>query len=112
MSRNRLRFYLDENMDPEIANQLVRHGIYALAAREAGMLEKSDMEQLRFAAGRGRVICTEDSDFADPANFDVEYAGIAYFPGSNRGIGPIVTALRELHRTETAETMENSLRYL
>ena len=74
-------------MNPEIANQLVRHGIDTLAARDAGMLETSDQEQLRFAAEYGRVICTEDADFADQALSNVEHAGIAFFPGGNSGIG-------------------------
>ena len=112
MSTSKLRFYLDENMNPEIANQLGRRGIDVLAARDAKMLNTSDFEQLRFAAKRGRVICTEDSDFTDPTNISLEHVGIAYFPKSNLSIGYIVNALQELYRNETAASMKNSLRYL
>ena len=112
MSRNKLRFYLDENMNPEIANQLVRHGIDALAARDAGMLKTNDLEQLRFATEHGRAICTEDADFAYQAMFNVEPAGIAFFPSRNRAIGYIVSSLRELHHTETTESIRNNLKYL
>ena len=100
MSPNKLRFYLDENMDPEIAEQLRRRGIDALAARDVGLLNVSDDAQLRYAAAHGRAICTKDSDFADPANWLVQHDGIAYFPDRSVSIGYAVNALLELHRIE------------
>ncbi|MDE2748810.1 MAG: DUF5615 family PIN-like protein [Chloroflexota bacterium] len=112
MSQSRLRYYLDENMDPEISEQLRRRGIDALSARDASLLEVSDDVQLRYAASKGRVLCTKDSDFANPANWLVEHDGIAYFPDSSVSIGYAVNALLKLHRKETAESMENRLVYL
>ena len=112
MSPNKLRFYLDENMDPEISEQLRRRGIDAFSARDVSLLEVSDDVQLRYASSHGRVLCTKDSDFANPANWDVEHDGIAYFPDRNVSIGYAVNALQELHRNETAESMANRLVYL
>lgn len=112
MSQSRLRYYLDENMDPEISEQLSRHGVDALAARDVGLLRVSDGVQLRYAATRGRGLCTKDSDFANPANWLVEHDGIAYFPDSSVSIGYAANALLKLHNKETAESMENKLVYL
>lgn len=112
LSQNKLQFYLDENMNPEIAKQLRDRGIDALSARDEKMLKTGDPEQLRFAAAAGRVLCTEDSDFTDSSFFSFEHSGIAYFPNSNLGIGYAVTALQELHRSKTPENMKNSLRFL
>ncbi len=112
MSQSRLRFYLDENMDPEIAKQLRERGIDALAARDEKMLKIGDLRQLSFAAEAGRVLCTEDSDFTDPSFFSFEHNGIAYFPNSHLGIGYAVKALENLHRSETPENMKNSLRFM
>lgn len=112
MSLSKLRFYLDENMDPEISEQLRRRGIDVLTARDVSLLEVSDDVQLRFAASHDRVLCTKDSGFADPANWVAEHDGIAYFPDSSMSIGYAVNALLELHRNETAESMENRLIYL
>ena len=112
MSQSKIRLYLDENMDPEIAEQLRRRGIDTLSARDASLLTVSDGVQLRYAAAHGRVLCSKDSGFANPANWNVEHDGIAYFPDSNVSIGYVVRALQELHRNETAESMKNSLRYL
>ncbi|MCY3778724.1 MAG: DUF5615 family PIN-like protein [Chloroflexi bacterium] len=112
MSQSRLRYYLDENMDPDISEQMRRHGVDALAARDVGLLQVSDGVQLRYTATRGHVFCTKDSDFADPANWVVKHDGIALFPGRSVSIGYAVNALLELYRNETAESMKNSLRYL
>lgn len=112
MSQSKLRFYLDENMDPEIAEQLRRRGIDALTARDVSLLKVSDGVQLRYAATDGRVLCTKDSDFANPANWNVEHDGIAFFPDSNVSIGCMVEALQEVHRAESPESMKNSLRFL
>ena len=112
MSQSKPRFYLDENMNPQIAIQLARRGIDATAARDVGMLRKSDPEQLRFAVEHGRVLCTEDSDFPKMADAGLEHSGIAYFPKGNLGIGYAVSALQDLYQNETAESMMNSLRYL
>jgi predicted nuclease of predicted toxin-antitoxin system len=99
-------------MDPEIAKQLRRRGLDVLSAKEVSLLEVSDDVQLRYAAARGRVICTKDSDFAKPANWTVEHDGIAFFPDGNASIGYIVAALLEVSRSENPENMKNSLRYL
>ena len=112
MSQSKLRFYLDENMDPEIAEQLRRRGIDVLTARDASLLKVSDGVQLRYAAAHGRVLCTKDSDFANPANWNVEHDGIAFFPDNSASIGYIVEALQQVHRNESSESMKNSLRYV
>ena len=112
MPQSKLIFYLDENMDPEIAKQLRGRGIDALAARDENMLRTGDPEQLRFAAEAGRVLYTEDSDFTEPSYFSFEHSGIAYFPNSNLGVGYAVKALQDLHRNESPESMKNSLRFL
>ena len=112
MSPNKLRFYVDEKMDPEIAGQLRRRGLDVLAARDVSLLSVSDGVQLRYAAAQGRLLCTKGTGFADPANWEIDHFGIAYFPNANLGIGYAVNALQELHRNETAESMENRLVYL
>ena len=112
MFQSKLRFYLDENMDPEVAEQLRQRGIDVLAARDVSLLSVSDGVQLRYAVTDGRVLCTKDAGFADPANWDVEHNGIVFFPDSGVSIGYAVKALQELHSNETPENMKNSLRYL
>jgi predicted nuclease of predicted toxin-antitoxin system len=50
-----MKFYLDEDLSPKIAEILRRSGIDALSAHEAGMCEASGQGQLEFAAERKDV---------------------------------------------------------
>ena len=51
-----MKFYLDEDPSPKIAEILRRSGIDALSAHEAGMCEVSDQRQLDFAAMEKRCL--------------------------------------------------------
>ena len=50
-----ISFYLDENMDPEIAKQLRRSGIDAITVRDLGELGDSDINHLKRAHEMGKV---------------------------------------------------------
>jgi hypothetical protein len=57
-----MKFYLDEDFSPKIAETLRRSGIDALSAHEAGMCEVSDQRQLEFAATEKRCLVTRNRD--------------------------------------------------
>ena len=57
-----MKFYLDEDLSPKIAQMLRDHGVDTLSAHEAGMCEASDQEQLEFAAGQKRCLVTRNRD--------------------------------------------------
>jgi hypothetical protein len=57
-----MKFYLDEDLSPKIAEILRRGGIDALSAHEAGMCEASDQRQLDFAAKEKRCLVTRNRD--------------------------------------------------
>ena len=57
-----MKFYLDENLSPKIAEILRRDGMDALSAHEAGMCEVSDQRQLDFAAKEKRCLVTRNRD--------------------------------------------------
>jgi predicted nuclease of predicted toxin-antitoxin system len=75
-----LRFHLDENGDPRIAAGLRLHGIDVTTTPEAGLLGKSDEEQLAFALAEGRVIITRDTDFLRIAASGTEHPGVVFYP--------------------------------
>lgn len=112
MSENKIRLYFDENMPEEAATQLTSHGIDVLTTQKAKRCGADDIDQLYFAAGQGRVICSHDKDFLELARADHAHGGIAFIGYKSQEIGALVRALRELHRNETAENLNNSLRYL
>lgn len=72
MEPDPIRFYLDENLPPEIASQLARHGIDVIR----GPLREADISHLKRASALGRVLCTRDRDFLQLQAMVEEHAGI------------------------------------
>jgi predicted nuclease of predicted toxin-antitoxin system len=61
------RFYLDENLQVAIAEQLRRRGIDAVTARDLDTLSDSDINHLKRATQMGYVLCTYDTDYVQLA---------------------------------------------
>lgn len=107
-----LKFYIDENIPPAVAEQLRKHGIDALSVRDLESLGDSDLNHLQRAAAMGRVLCTHDQDFLRMAAQGDEHAGIAFSPQYNATIGGWVRGLRDLHERITPEEAKGQIFYL
>ena len=57
-----IRFHLDEDADPAIAEGLRRRGIDVTTSQEVGLLGAPDPLQLAHAHAEGRVLFTHDDD--------------------------------------------------
>lgn len=57
-----MKFYLDEDMTPKIAELLRQEGIDATSAHDVNMLQASDLEQLEYAASKKRCMVTRNRD--------------------------------------------------
>ena len=82
-----LRFYLDEQLDVEIARQLIRRGIDVLTVRDLRSFGESDLQQLDRAVEMGRVICTNDRHFIQLASTGKEHCGIVFGQQEKHFIG-------------------------
>jgi hypothetical protein len=51
-----IRLYLDEDVHPDLAGQLRQQGFDCQSAAQAGMLGRSDGEQLEHATAQGRCL--------------------------------------------------------
>ena len=80
-----MRFYLDENLSPRIAEILRARGLDVVSAHEVGNTRLDDRSQLHYAAGAHRAIVTCDiRDFTELTEefiaANLEHAGIVLVP--------------------------------
>ncbi|MEM7333500.1 MAG: DUF5615 family PIN-like protein [Chloroflexota bacterium] len=107
-----LRFYLDENVPVQVAQQLTLKGIDAITVRDLDMLGDSDANHLQKATELNRVLCTYDSDFIHLAMKSEAHAGIVFGQQSVHYIGEWVNWLSLMHSVYTAEDMKNRIEYI
>ncbi len=100
-----MRFYLDENLSPRIAEIGRRQGLDITSWRDSGLAGRTDVEHLEFAAAEGRCLVTQDFRDFRALNrrwkgADRPHAGILYlkanFPVTN--FRAVVTALTRFSR--------------
>lgn len=108
----RIRFHLDEPVDPDIARALRKHGIDVTTTQEAGLRTKSDADQLAFARQDARVLVTHDTDFLRLASRTAEHPGIAYCHKSARSLGEIIQRLVLIYEVLTPEEIAGRVEYL
>ena len=100
-----MKWYLDEDLAPQIAERLRTRGIDAVHTLDVGNAQFSDGEQLRYAAAHQRCLVTRNARhftlLAREAIARQEpHAGIVLCPPTIRGfeIGKIVAAVARLAR--------------
>ena len=57
-----MKFYLDEDLSPKIAQLLRRHGVDCVSAHEKEMFQATDQEQLEAACREKRCLVTRNRD--------------------------------------------------
>lgn len=108
MAATRTRFYIDENLSPEIVNQLRLSGINIIR----GSLGADDPEHMKRAIALGRVLCTEDDDFLKLAATGIEHAGIIKGEQDDHSVGDWVKYLQLVYEVQSAEEMRNTINYV
>jgi predicted nuclease of predicted toxin-antitoxin system len=89
---DRIRFHLDEHVDPAIATALRRAGIDVTTTNEAGLRTKDDEAHLRFASAGGRVIVTRDQDFLRVSHRFKDHPGMVFYT-ANQSMREIIEGL-------------------
>jgi predicted nuclease of predicted toxin-antitoxin system len=107
-----VQFYLDENVQVVIADQLRLRGIEVVTARDLGALSDSDVSHLARATRMGYVLCTHDDDYLQLAASGTEHAGIVIGRQVKHTIGDWVSGLVLIHAVYSAEEMLNRVEYL
>lgn len=107
-----IRLYLDENLDPAIAEQLKRQGYDAVSVRELGLLGDTDINHLARATEMGRVLVTADTDFLRMAAEGMSHAGVIFGVQQEHSTGDWVRKLELCCFVYSAEEMLNHVEYL
>jgi hypothetical protein len=84
-----VRFYLDENLSPRVAELLRTRGLDVVSAHEVRNTQLADRSQLRYVTGERRALVAGDiADFTELAAeciaANVEHAGIVLVPPTFR----------------------------
>lgn len=107
-----VRFYLDENVQVVIAEQLILRGLEVVTVRDLGLLGDDDASHLERATRLGYVLCTHDADYVVLASLGKTHAGIVFGQQDKHSIGEWVAFLELMHGVYDAEDMLNVVEYV
>jgi predicted nuclease of predicted toxin-antitoxin system len=107
-----IRFYLDENVENQIAKGLRTRSIDALTTGEADHMGWKDEQHLAFARSEQCVIVTQDTDFLKLHAQGQPHAGIAYYKAQMRTPKQILRGLLLIYELLQPEDMKNHIEYL
>jgi predicted nuclease of predicted toxin-antitoxin system len=109
---NRIRFHLDENVDPDIAQALRRHGIDVTTTVEAGLRTANDITQLNFSRQEMRVVVTHDVDFLRLAKRERDHPGLVYCNRMTRSMGDIIRGLILVYEVLTPDELSGKVEFI
>ncbi len=109
MTQNRIRFYLDEHIDKQIAKGLRTRQIDVLTTVEAGRMGHKDHEHLAFALAEQRVMVTQDADFLILHAQGEPHAGIIYYKPQTRTVKQVLRGLILIYEILEAADMKNHI---
>lgn len=112
MAIDRIRFHLDENVNPDIADALRRHGIDVTTTDEVRLRTRGDPAHWEHAQRESRVIVTHDADFLRLARRDPNHAGVAYCAQRKRTMGEMIRRLTEMHDKRAPDDVAGRVLYL
>ncbi len=105
-----IRFHLDENVSPKIANGMRLQGLDVTTTQETGLLKASDEIQFRFAQREQRVIITQDSDFLRIASRHPNHSGILFYSTRHSSIGQVILEAVSLYHA--GEDLRGMVKYI
>ncbi len=108
-----MKYYLDEDLSPKIAEILRKHNIDVISVHHAGMAQATDREQLDRASSEGRCLVTRNrNDFIRLTvqffNEHRPHAGVLIIPHALPGdkFSLIANAIIKHHSKHSRDTLE------
>jgi len=92
-----MRFKIDENLHPDVAQSLCDNGHNALGVREQGLRGKQDEDLARVCRLEGRALLTLDVGFADIRTYPPDqYPGLIVLRLSHQSRRHVMTVMPRL----------------
>src|SRR5260370_24200152 len=108
---DRIRFHLDEHVDPSIATALRRAGIDVTTTNESGLRTADDETHLNFGRNERRVIVTRDQDFLRFASAGKDHAVIVFYT-AGQSLRGIIQSLILIYEVMNPEEMAGRVEYV
>ncbi|MGQ0761806.1 MAG: DUF5615 family PIN-like protein [Acidobacteriota bacterium] len=108
---DRIRFHLNEHVDPAIAMALRRAGVDVTTTIEVGLRTKNDAAHLEYARAQRRVIITRDQGFLRLASQRRDHAGIVFYT-ANQSMREIIEGLILICEVMTPDEMVGQVEYI
>ena len=108
----RLRFHLDEHIDPVIAAALRQYGIDVTTTVGAALRGESDEAQIAFVRRESRVLVTSDADFLRYASDNSDHPGIAFIQPGRRPLGEIIHYLILMYEVLSSEEIAGRVEFI
>lgn len=109
---DRVRFQLDEHMDPDIAGALRAYGVDIVTTHDQSLASADDETHLERARAEQRVVVTDDVDFLRLASTLSDHAGIVFCRRTKHSLGEIIEFLLLIHGASSAAEMRGRVEYL
>ena len=105
-----MRFKIDENLHPNVAELLVSTGHDAVTVRAQGLRGGADEVIAAVCRAEGRVLLTLDLDFSDIRTYPpADYPGIVILRVASQAKAPILSVVRRLIPSLTTDPVAGHL---
>jgi predicted nuclease of predicted toxin-antitoxin system len=108
----KIRFHLDESVNPRIAYALEAMGIDVTTSLTTGLRGAGDDKQWEFAVRNGRVLITHDEDFLSIAAKNPEHPGMIFCKQEGHSLGAIIVECSSVHGNYSDEEMKGRIEYI
>jgi predicted nuclease of predicted toxin-antitoxin system len=108
----RIRFHLDEHVDPDIAAALRRHGVDVTTTIETALRTAPDRTQVEFARSQQRVIVTDDAHMIAFGNSTQDHPGIVIVQRHRRSTREIISGLLLIYQVLTPKEMAGRIEWI
>ena len=108
----RIRFHLDEHIDPDVGLALRQQGVDVTTTVDAKLLNQPDIAHMAFIRSEKRVLVTSDADFLRFASTNKDHPGIVYCTNVGAPIGRIVRHLILVYEILSPEEITGRVEYL